>query len=104
MKITIDENAVPYFVLGELLKKGIVSENYNPRKNLINNRKEDIRELLERNGSLMTNIENGKRYVVYEISSLFQVLGSRYVICKEYNEELDEFQGQILVKPLEMFY
>ena len=63
--------------------------------------KNSLKKLLANNGVLMTNIENEKDYLVYEIASLTNEIGKRFCICQLVKD--GEARGLISIKPLEIF-
>ena len=62
---------------------------------------ESLKNLIKRDGVLMTNIKNGKTYCVYEITSIANVIGKRFCIIQLMKD--GELYGPISVKPLSLF-
>lgn len=63
--------------------------------------KNSLKKLIANNGVLMTNIENEKDYLVYEIASLTNEIGKRFCICQLVKD--GKARGLISIKPLEIF-
>ena len=76
-------------------------KDINPYTKKIKQGKESLEKLLFRDGTVMINIENGKEYLTYELFSLADVIGKRYVICQLIKD--GEQYGQISTKPMELF-
>ncbi len=96
MKIILNEKSFSSF-----LNNFINESNINPIKNKINVVNELLENLLSNNGLIMTNIENGKDYLVLENVSLTNLIGKRCCICRLIKD--NKVFGPIYVKPLDLF-
>ena len=74
---------------------------HNPYTKQINASQEIIKKFLFNNGKIMTNIDNGKDYIIYEIGQLASLIGKRFCICQLYKE--NKPFGSILLKPYLLF-
>lgn len=104
MKIIVNEEKVINLLLNEMVNEYETSDGnafHNPYKKKFDNCKKMLQKLVERNGKIMTSIENGNDYFVYELYSLSQLLGVRYVLCRIIKD--NKANGAVLVKPLAMF-
>lgn len=97
MKIFLNEQKFSCFLTNMINEQNTT----NPYSQKIEKDKESLEKLLNNNGIVMNNIQNGKDYVVYELQSLNNVLGKRYCICRLIKD--GEQYGQISTKPLSMF-
>lgn len=77
------------------------NSNHNPYTRKIDRGLKRLLSFLRNNGRIMTNIDNGKDYIIYEISSFANLMGVRFVICQLVRE--DGPYGSIYVKPFELF-
>lgn len=104
MKIILSESKFK-----SLLKEMYLSEYHsfdgnsyrNPYAKNIQLAKDALDKLLSVYGTVMSNIENGKDYMTYELYSLADALGKRYCVCKLLKD--DKPYGQVSIKPLQMF-
>lgn len=100
MKILLNESNFSFLLLHEY-----IAEQNNTQYKIFKQKnelaKKSLENLLSTNGILMTNIENGKDYVTYELKSLQDILGKRYCICRLIKD--NDYYGQISLKPLSMF-
>lgn len=104
MKIIINEDKITSLLLSEIINEYEVSDGnafHNPYKKKFERGKKLLRRLVEREGKIMTCMENGDDYYVYEIYSLSQLLGVRYALCRIIRDK--KASGTVLIKPLEMF-
>lgn len=76
------------------------SNNYQYTKKA-ENAKKMLEHLLYNNGVVMINVENNKEYLVYELSSLVNIIGKRYCLCQLIKD--NEQYGSVLTKPLCLF-
>lgn len=104
MRIILNENNM----LGLLTKVIIEGKNtfdgnsdHNPYAKKLNSDKSSLENLLKNDGYIMTNIENGSDYVVYEVVAFANIIGKRYCICQLIKN--GEQYGAIYVKPLNTF-
>ena len=112
MRVILSENQVKKYILKEFLKEAIFEDtHYNPiaDSNAKHNpyarqTKQNIQLLynfLKNNGTIMTNIENGKDYLVYEMAAFANIIGKRFCICQLIKDN-DQF-GSIYMKPFSLF-
>lgn len=103
MKIFLNENKFASLLNEFINEYNIYDGNAdkNPYAKKIKLAKLSLEKLLYTNGVIMTNIENGKDYLVYELFSLANVIGKRYCLCQLIKD--NEQYGQIATKPLAMF-
>lgn len=73
----------------------------NPYAKKVKSAKDSLEHLLSRDGIIMINIENGKEYLTYELLSLVNAIGKRYVLCQLIKD--GEQYGTISTKPMELF-
>lgn len=110
MRIILTENQIQKCVLCEFAQQ-LASNDYNPIAdgNAIHNPySKQIKEsnkllasFLANNGKIMTNIDNGKDYLVYEIMALANLIGKRFGLCQLIKD--NEPFGAIYTKPLNLF-
>lgn len=60
-----------------------------------------LKKLIQMDGIVMVNVENGKEYIVYELVSLANIIGKRFMLCQLYKD--GNPYGSIYVKPKELF-
>lgn len=75
--------------------------NRNPYAKKIVQSEQALENLLAREGTVLLNIENGKEYLTYEITSLANTIGRRYCICRLIKD--NEPYGAIYTKPMAQF-
>lgn len=103
MKIFINEDKFS-LLLTEIINEYNVNDGNataNPYKQKVQSAKETLEKLLKINGKLMTNIDNGKDYLTYELYSLANAIGKRYCLCQLLKD--GEQYGVISTKPLALF-
>lgn len=106
MKVFVNEEKFASILLSEMINEYEISDGnafHNPYRKKLQRGKDLLKKLVEQYGKIMTSIENGRDYCVYEIYSLSQSLGVRYCICRLIDNETYEPKGTVLVKPLETF-
>lgn len=111
MKIIVTENQLNTLILKEfnnMLPKAndynpIADGNvdHNPYKRKLDQGMDHIESFLKNNGTVMTNIDNGKDYITYEIVSFGELMGKRCVICQLIRD--NKPYGSIYVKPFVLF-
>lgn len=74
---------------------------HNPYQKKLDQSMDHIESFLKNNGRIMTNIDNGKDYLVYEILSFANLLGKRTVICQLIKDNMPF--GSIYIKPWMLF-
>lgn len=77
------------------------NSEHNPYTKKIDNGIKRLMSFLRNNGRLMTNIDNGKDYIVYEITSFANLMGVRFAICQLVRD--DGPYGSVYVKPYQLF-
>jgi hypothetical protein len=98
MKIILNEKNFSYLI-GNVINENLHSKH--PLKVKVDNAMCSLEKLLEREGVIMTNIENGKDYVVYEIVSLENLIGKKFCNCRLLKD--GKPFGPIYTKPLALF-
>lgn len=112
MRVIITENQLKRYILTEFVNQTISGKNdYNPIADGNSNHnpyakqtKANIKLLakfLQNTGKIMTNIDNGKDYIVYEIAAFANLIGKRFCICQLIKD--NEPFGAIYTKPLSLF-
>lgn len=102
-KILLSENKLVN-LLTEMMFEYDINDgnaNNNPYAKKIDAAKDSLEKLLSLDGTVMLNIENGKEYLTYELFSLADAIGKRYVLCQLIKD--GEQYGQISTKPMELF-
>lgn len=77
------------------------NSTHNPYAKQIKQHIELLSNFLKNNCQIMTSIDNGKDYLVYEIAAFANIIGRRYCICQLLKD--GEPFGSIYVKPLTLF-
>lgn len=95
MKIILNEEKFSSLILCGLF------ETVNPLKQKVSIDIASLKKLIATDGVLMVNLENGKEYVVYEISSIANVIGKRFCVAQLVKD--GELYGSLIVKPLSLF-
>lgn len=98
MKIILSEKNFSYLI-GNVINENLYSKH--PLKIKVDNAMQSLEKLLERDGVIMTNIENGKDYIVYEIVSLENLIGKKFCNCRLLKD--GKPFGPIYTKPLALF-
>lgn len=104
MKILVNEDKFISLMINEMINEYNISDGnafHNPYHKKLENRKERLKKLVATNGVVMTSIENGKDYIVYEIYALAELIGARYALCRAIKD--NEPKGAVMVKPFESF-
>ncbi len=102
-KILLNENKLVNLLTEMMFEYNINDGNAdnNPYAKKIDAAKDSLESLLSMNGTVMLNMENGKEYLTYELFSLADVIGKRYVLCQLLKD--GEQYGQVSTKPMELF-
>jgi hypothetical protein len=74
---------------------------HNPYAKKLEYSMEKLENLISREGYQMVNIENGKDYLVYELTSLANTVGSRFCLSRLIKD--GKPYGSIYTKPLCLF-
>lgn len=77
------------------------NSTHNPYSRQIKNGIELMQNFLFTNGKVMTNIDNGKDYIVFEVGQLAQLMGKRFCVCQLFKD--NKPFGSIYIKPLLLF-
>lgn len=112
MKIVLTEKQFERFVLSEYAKDMTPTDNdynpiadgnveHNPYAKQIKAQNKAIASFLQNNGRLMTNIDNGKDYIAFELTALGELTGKRSVMCQLIKD--NKPFGSIYVKPFTLF-
>ena len=112
MRVILSENQIKKYIFKEFLREAVFkNDNYNPIAdgNSVHNpyakqTRQNVQLLhsfLKNNGTVMTNIENGKDYLVYEMAAFANIIGKRFCICQLIKDN-DQF-GAVYMKPFSLF-
>lgn len=111
MKILISEQQLNKLILREFNNVISNQNNYNPiadgnvehnpYKRRLDKSMDHIESFLQNNGRIMTNIDNGKDYITYEMAAFGNLMGKRCVICQLIRD--NKPYGSIYVKPFVLF-
>ena len=96
MKIILNEKSFPSF-LGSIINES----KHNPISQKINIVTDLLERMITNNGLLMINVENGKEYMVFEDTTLTNLIGKRCCVCRLMKN--GKSFGPIYVKPLDLF-
>lgn len=77
------------------------NSKHNPYTKQIEQGIKTLQKFLLSYGRIMTNIDNGKDYIVFEITQLSGLMGKRYAICQLYKNEKPF--GPVYSKPFILF-
>lgn len=104
MKVELTEDKYAFVLFNKIMDKtSMINENFNPYERVIDNRKKRIKDWLDRFGSVIVSKENNRRYLVYKIPGIEEVMGTSYCICRVIDDETNSPIGVIEVKPIECF-
>lgn len=102
MKIFLTEEKLSLLLTRLMLEQNLQeTNNYNPYARKIEQSNKALEDLLAREGRVLLNIENGKEYLTYEITSLANTIGKRYCVCRLIRN--NEPYGAIYTKPMTQF-
>ena len=114
MKVKLTENQLQKCILMEFannLRTSGESNSYNsiadgnsernPYHKQIEANKKLLQRFLSTNGRIMTNIDNGRDYLVFEIGQLASLMGKRFCMCQLFKD--NKPFGAIYNKPLSLF-
>lgn len=103
MKIFLTEDKLSLLLTNMMLEYNIHdgNANHNPYAKKIEQSDKALENLLRREGQVLLNIENGKEYLCYEITSLANTIGKRYCVCRLIKN--NEPYGAIYTKPMAQF-
>lgn len=112
MKVKLTENQLQKCIIMEFVGNLASKRNnynpiadgnseHNPYSKQIKSSIELIQRFLANNSRIMTNVDNGKDYLVFEITQLAQLTGKRFCLCQLYKD--NKPFGAIYVKPFLMF-
>ena len=102
-KILLSENKLVNLLTEMMFEYNPYDGNHdrNPYAKKIDAAKDSLERLLSMEGTVMINIENGKEYLTYELFSLADAIGKRFVLCQLLKD--GEQYGQVSTKPMELF-
>lgn len=102
-KIRLTEEKLLTLVTNLIIEENTFDGNAerNPYAKTIESEKNALENLLKLNGTLMTNIENGKDYLTYEILAIQNLIGKRFCLCQLIKD--GEQYGAISIKPFKLF-
>lgn len=101
MKIYLNEDKlknIASFCIIEALNNASTNQISNKKIELVD---ELLEKLLKNNGIVLTNIENGKDYLTYELLSFIDIIGKRCCLCRLIKN--GKQYGAIMIKPLDNF-
>lgn len=103
MKIFLTEEKLSLLLTKLMLEYNAYDNNpqNNPYARKIEQSDKALEDLLSREGRVLLNIENGKEYLTYEITSLANTIGKRYCICRLIKD--NQPYGAIYTKPMVQF-
>lgn len=85
----------------KLLESYIVPAEMRERAKRVNDEKMELENFIESNGEYMTDITNGKTYLVQYLKALSDLVGKKYAMCAPVRQ--DGTYGAFYVKPFETF-
>ena len=71
------------------------------RVKMVDSEKVELEDYIEKHGEYMTDITNGKTYMVQYLKALSELVGRKYAMCAPVRS--DGTYGAFYVKPLETF-
>ena len=103
MRIILREDQMPVLMqqMSQKAQRADGAADANPQKKKIDAAVDSLKKLLDVEGKVMINIENGKEYLTYEIYSLANTIGKRYCICRLIKD--GKAYGTLYTRPLTMF-
>jgi len=103
MKIILSEDKFSHLLTEMMIEYNSFDGNSerNPYEKKIESDMNSLEKLLKRDGIIMTNIRNGKDYLIYELISLTNAIGKRYCLCQLIKN--GEGYGAIYTKPMHLF-
>lgn len=111
MKILVNEDQFSKLIMNEFRNSIPPANDYNPiadgnvdhnpYKKKLDKSMDAVESFLHNNGRIMTNIDNGKDYIVYEIAAFGNLMGKRCVISQLIKD--NKPFGSIYLKPLVLF-
>ena len=112
MRVILTEEQFKHYLLIEYVNQSISGETeynpsadgnseHNPYSKQIKVNGKLLTNFLHSYGKVMTNIDNGKDYYVYEINTFINLVGKRFCICQLIRN--NKGYGAIFVKPFSIF-
>lgn len=77
------------------------SEEMRERIKVVNDEKAELEDYIESHGEYMTDVTNGKTYLVQYLKALSELVGKQYAMCAPVRK--DGTYGAFYVKPFETF-
>lgn len=84
-----------------LFEREIKNPQHRERIKNVKDEKVILEDFIEKNGQYMTDITNGKVYLVQYLKALSQLVGKEYAMCAPVRK--DGTYGAFYVKPLDTF-
>lgn len=84
-----------------LIERYIVPHGMHDRLKRVNDEKMELENYIEKNGEYMTDITNGKVYLVQYLRALSELVGREYAVCAPVRQ--DGTYGAFYVKPWKSF-
>ena len=85
----------------KLLESYIVPPEIRDRVKRVADEKMELENYIESHGEFMTDVTNGKTYLVQYLKALSELVGKEYAVCAPVRS--DGTYGAFYVKPLETF-
>lgn len=85
----------------KLLESQVAHTEMNGRLEKVNSEKVDLENYIESHGEYMTDVTNGKTYLVLYLKALSELVGKQYAVCAPVRS--DGIYGAFYVKPWETF-
>lgn len=112
MRVLLTESQLKRYILKEFIQETLDGENdynpiadgnveHNPYAKQIKQNMLLLSSFLKNNCTIMTNIDNGKDYMVYEVAAFANILGKRFCICQLLKD--GKPFGSIYTKPFTLF-
>ena len=95
MHITINEHQE------SLLMEYVAPHEIRDRIKRVDGEKKDLEDYIEKHGEYMTDVTNGKTYLVQYLKALSGLVGKDYAVCAPVRK--DGTYGAFYVKPFETF-
>lgn len=85
----------------ELLEAYVIPQGFRDRAKMVDAEKAELEDYIESHGEFMTDVTNGKTYLVQYLKALSELVGKKYAVCAPVRS--DGTYGAFYVKPLGTF-
>lgn len=85
----------------KLLEAQVDTSGMKDRVEKVNSEKVELENYIESHGEYMTDVTNGKTYIVLYLKALSELVGKQYAVCAPVRS--DGIYGAFYVKPWETF-